>query len=128
MAKILVVDDNGDVRRLVGLTMRADGHDVVESDGGGDCLEKLKSGLRPDLIILDVMMPGVDGWAVSRTIKIDENLKGIPVCILTAKSGDLDASMSLEHAKADVHLNKPISREKLVEAVGWLLYNAGVTA
>jgi CheY-like chemotaxis protein len=121
MAMIMVVDDNNGVRTVTGMTLKADGHQVIESKGGEDCLNKLKKGSRPDLILLDVMMPFMDGWAVSHEIKLDKNLKNIPICMLTAKTTPLDELMSLESAHADWHLNKPVSIKKLIETIDWLL-------
>ncbi|MFQ5800165.1 MAG: PleD family two-component system response regulator [Candidatus Hydrothermarchaeales archaeon] len=121
MARILVVDDDPGVRTLVRKILEDEGYEAVESEGGLDCLTKLRMGERPDLILLDVMMPKMDGWEVSRRIKADESLKDIPVCMLTAKTTTMDALMSLESAHADWHINKPISKKLLLEAVKWLL-------
>jgi CheY-like chemotaxis protein len=121
MAKIMVVDDNQDVRSLLKNILQADGHEVVESYCGSDCLEKLREGERPNLILLDVMMPGMDGWEVSRRIKCNSYLEEIPICILTAKGTDLDFQTSLESARADWHLKKPISVKELIETIDVLL-------
>jgi two-component system alkaline phosphatase synthesis response regulator PhoP len=121
MAWIMIVDDDKDVRTLINNILSADGHRVIESDSGSDCLKKLEKGEIPDLILLDVMMPGMDGWDVSRKIKENENLTNIPICILTAKTSPMDTLMSLESGQADWHLNKPISIETLIETVDWML-------
>lgn len=67
------------------------------------------------------MMPKLDGWEVSRRIKLDPAFKNTPICMLTAKTTTMDALMSLESAHAEWHLNKPISKKLLLEAVEWLL-------
>lgn len=121
MAKILVVDDNPEITTLVKETLEREGHDVIEVSSGEECLTLLYSGEMPDLILLDIMMPDLDGWEVSRRIKANEKLKDIKICMLTAKVTTMDAIMSLESAHANWHLNKPISRQKLVETVKWLL-------
>jgi CheY-like chemotaxis protein len=86
MARISVVDDNSEVRKVIRMILEIDGHEVREFESGQDFLEKLGTGEWPDLILLDVMMPEIDGWAVSRKIKteIDRN---IPICILTTRGG-----------------------------------------
>jgi len=121
MAKIMVVDDDSMIRNLVRMLLEEKGYEVMESENGLDCLEKLIEGERPDLILLDVMMPKMDGWEVSRRIKTNEVLKDIPICILTAKTTTMDALMSLESAHADWHLNKPISKNILIQTVEWIL-------
>ena len=121
MAKIMVVDDDSMIRNLVRMLLEEKGYEVMESENGLDCLEKLIEGERPDLILLDVMMPKMDGWEVSRRIKTNEVLKDIPICMLTAKTTTMDALMSLESAHADWHLNKPISKNILIQTVEWIL-------
>jgi CheY-like chemotaxis protein len=121
MPTIMVVDDNPEIRELLSLLLSANGYDVIESNGGSDCMERLKSGEKPDLILLDVMMPDLDGWAVSNKIKTNRDLKDILICVLTAKNTDMDATMSLEYGHADWHLNKPISKKDLIDTVDWLI-------
>jgi CheY-like chemotaxis protein len=121
MPQIMVVDDNPDVRELLSVLLRKNGHEVIESNNGWDCLNKLKGGARPDLILLDVMMPKLDGWAVSREVKEDENLRHTMICILTVKNSEVDFEMSLKYAHADWHLNKPVSKNNLIKVVNWLL-------
>ncbi len=121
MSTIMVVDDNPEITTLVKLTLEMEGYDVIEVSSGNECLGLLYSGEIPDLILLDIMMPELDGWEVSRRIKANEKLKDIKICMLTAKDTTMDALMSLESAHANWHLNKPISREQLVETVKWLI-------
>lgn len=121
MAWIWIVDDEEDLRTLVRMMLERVGYEVLEVEDGQKCLELLQSGERPDLIILDVMMPGIDGWEVCKRIKKDPVLKWIPVCILTAKTSLFDVQTSLNKAHANWHLNKPVERKKLLEAIEWLL-------
>jgi two-component system phosphate regulon response regulator PhoB len=72
MARVLVVDDEADIREVVRLNLELDGHDVLEAAGGSQALEMARQEL-PDLIVLDVMMPGVDGWGVLARMKADES-------------------------------------------------------
>jgi CheY-like chemotaxis protein len=119
----MVVEDNEEVRMVIGKILESGGYEVIEAESGRECLEKLVEGERPDLILLDVMMPGMDGWETSRLIKSNEVLKNIPICMLTAKTSTMDALMSLESGHANWHLNKPINRKQLLDTIKWLLEN-----
>lgn len=120
MVKILVVDDEKDVRTLVRSVLEKGGYEISEAESGSKAVESLRNGSF-DLVLLDVMMPEVDGWKVAKMIKEDPRLKDTVVCMLTVKSSTLDALMSLDYAKADWHLNKPITKERLIQTVDWLL-------
>jgi len=121
MTKIMIVDDNEEIRLVVRATLEHEGYEIIEADSGPNCLNMLRSGEHPDIILLDVMMPEMDGWEVSRKIKSDESLKNIIICMLTAKNTTMDALMSIESAKSDWHLNKPISRKEMIDTIKWLL-------
>ena len=73
------------------------------------------------MILLDVMMPGLDGYDTCKKIKNDKEYRSIPVAMLTVKSEDEDRLRSLEECKAEWHIAKPVEKEKLVEIVNWLL-------
>jgi CheY-like chemotaxis protein len=122
MKKIMVVDDEPDVVAVVGKMLRKAGYDVIGAYNSRECLEKLKKE-KPDLILLDVMMPDILGWDVCKKIKEDEATKSIPVAMLTVKSTDEDKGRSFKYAHCDAHVNKPIIREKLLSTVEWLLKN-----
>ncbi|MDI6655200.1 MAG: response regulator [Candidatus Hydrothermarchaeota archaeon] len=118
--RIMVVDDEPDIRYLLRKMLEKEGYEVIEARDGRDCLERLKKE-RPDLILLDIMMPGMLGWEVSKKIKEDEKFKSIPVAMLTVRTAEEDKVKSLEESLADWHISKPIDREKLIETVKWLL-------
>jgi CheY-like chemotaxis protein len=82
-ASVLVVDDTPDVREAVALLLRTHGYSVESAVDGFDAVRKLESGLRPDLILLDVAMPRMDGFAVRRWLSADERFSKIPVVLLT---------------------------------------------
>jgi CheY-like chemotaxis protein len=117
----MIVDDNEDVRIVVKTALEREGYEVSEAESGFECMDMLESGEIPDLILLDVMMPELDGWEVTRKIRANQKLKDIIICMLTAKNTTMDALMSLESAGANWHLNKPISRKTLIDTVKWLL-------
>ncbi len=118
--KIMVVDDEPDIRYLLREMLEKEGYEVVEAGDGRECLEKLKKE-RPDLILLDVMLPGMLGWEVSRRIKEEEATRSIPVAMLTVRTAEEDKVKSLEESLADWHISKPMDRKKLIETVKWLL-------
>jgi CheY-like chemotaxis protein len=116
MIKILVVDDEADIRFVIGKMLEREGYEVLEADSGENALESLKETI-PDLILLDVMMPGIDGWITCKKIKSGDETKNIPVVMLTAKTAD----MALDECGAEWHVSKPLDRIKFIETVKWVL-------
>ena len=109
---ILVIDDDQDSRDLLQRTLESDGHTVAAASDGEDGLELART-LHPSLITLDVMMPGLDGWAVLKELKADPELRHIPVMMVTIEGGkDLGYTLG-----AVEHLTKPVDRETLVGLV-----------
>lgn len=120
MSTILVVDDEEDIRFVLGQMLKREGYEVLSAGSGEEALEMLKK-TRPDLILLDVMMPGLDGWETCARIRSQEDTKDITVAMLTAKTSDEDKIRALESSGADWHISKPIDRAKLIDTVRWLL-------
>ena len=113
--KVMVVDDEPDIVELFLLMLDDPDYDVTTASGGNDCLEKLKQDV-PDLILLDLIMPDLDGWEVLNRIRQDERLKSIPVVILTAKQLTADVA----HKKAPhitEYLVKPVTKEGLISVI-----------
>lgn len=119
MARILVVDDEQDVRFLTRMMLQKTGHEVVEAESGEEGLEIIKRD-KVDLVLLDVAMPGMNGWEVCGRIKADEKLKQIPVVMFTVYGSEEDVMLSRE-CGADAHLSKPFDMEELLEIVDRLL-------
>jgi len=120
MAKIMVVDDESDMRFMVRKILENEGHEVIEAESGNIALEKLKE-VKPDLIILDVMMPGLDGWDVCKKIRENKETENIIVTMLTVKSTDADKVASFDEGLADWHISKPFKKNRFVKTVNWLL-------
>ena len=108
---ILVVDDDVVVRLMVRESLEEAGFSVEEAEDGEQALSAVKR-LRPELVLLDVMMPGMDGYEVCRELKADEKTKDIPVIFLSAKDADSDVVKGFELGAVD-YITKPISQEIL---------------
>jgi CheY-like chemotaxis protein/MinD-like ATPase involved in chromosome partitioning or flagellar assembly len=117
--KILIVDDDVDTLRLVGMMLETEGFDIVAAKTGKRAIELARSEI-PDLIILDIMMPELDGYAVTRQLRTDPATRSIPILLFTAKAGHDDKMLGLELG-ADAYLTKPISTRELVSQVNQLL-------
>ena len=94
----MVVDDEPDVRTSVRQILKISGYSIIEGEDGTDCLKKLER-VVPDLLILDIMMPGMSGWDVAAKIKSNTKWKDIPIVFLTAKGDDMSIGMGSIAAK-----------------------------
>lgn len=119
MKKILIVDDEKDLVEIIRLGLEPLGYEVFEAYDGQEGLEKARQ-LRPDIIILDLMLPKIDGYQVCRMLKFDINYKQIPVILLTARASKKDIAMGTE-AGADAFITKPFKHEVLKEKIEELL-------
>jgi CheY-like chemotaxis protein len=119
VSKIMIVDDEGKIRYITRKMLESKGHEVIEAEGGKECLEILKSD-KPDVILMDIMMPEMNGWKAVKEIKKDRSNEDIKICMLTVKSTSVDREKSMD-AGAHWHISKPISAEDLLETVRWLL-------
>lgn len=119
MAKIFVVDDDDDIRELLKYNLEINGHDVVTCENGLICKERLKD-CKPDLILLDVMMPEMDGIELCENIKSSIEYRDILVCFLTARNEDYSQIAGLESG-GDDYVAKPIKPKVLMSRVNALL-------
>ncbi len=117
--KILLVDDEEDLRKMLKFRLEALNYDIVEAGDGESALKKAKS-VNPDLILLDLMLPKVDGFEVCKRLKSDDNYKKIPIIMFTARAQEKDAELSKE-VGADAHITKPFEPQELVEKIKELL-------
>lgn len=118
-ATILVIDDEPDVRTLCRVNLEWKGYKVVEASNGSDAFQRLNEG-RPDLILLDLMMPQMDGWEVMRRLKEDESTASIPVILLTARADDDSQLKALDEGVLD-YITKPFNPLSLVKFVERIL-------
>lgn len=119
MASILIVDDDEDIRELLKYNLEQDNHQVKAVDNGLKCLEAVASE-KPDLILLDVMMPEMDGIEVCERLKAEEAYNSILICFLTARNEDYSQIAGLE-AGGDDYVSKPIKPKVLISRINALL-------
>lgn len=117
--KILVVDDEPDAVELIEFNLKAAGYEVLTAVDGANALKKARS-LLPNLIVLDLMLPEVDGLEVCKLLRRDAKTMGIPIIMLTAKAAEIDRVLGLELG-ADDYMTKPFSPRELVLRVKRLL-------
>jgi DNA-binding response OmpR family regulator len=116
--KVLVVDDEEDIRISVSQILEIRGYEVVQAENGMDCLKQLEQ-ILPDLVILDIMMPGMNGWDVAARMKEHEKWNMVPIVFLTAKGDDM--SMGLGGLASEDYIVKPFDVAKLMECVDRIL-------
>jgi len=117
---IICIEDEPEMIDLIKLILRREDFKFVGAVGGQDGLEKVRE-LKPDLVLLDLMMPEVDGWEVYRQMKSDDELSNIPVVVVTAKAQSIDKVLGLHIAKVDKYITKPFSPQELLECVNEIL-------
>ncbi len=122
MAKILLVDDEPDIRMLTKMMLEKAGHSVAEAVNGEEGMKMLDEDV-PDLILLDVMMPGMKGWEVCQKVKKDRKTRGIPVVMFTIRGSEDSVRKSYE-CGADAHINKPFEIAELIDTVNKLTRRA----
>ena len=124
--KILVVDDEQDLVKLVRFNLEKDGYKVISAFNGEDALFLARKE-RPDLIVLDLMLPGIDGLEVCKKLKADTELVNIAVIMLTAKGEESDITLGLKIG-ADDYMTKPFSPKELVARVQAVLRRAKISS
>ena len=117
--RILVVDDEMYIVNILDFTLGSEGFRVISAANGEEALRQAME-IEPDLIVLDVMMPKIDGFEVCRALKAKEETKHVPIILLTAKDRDSDREKGTE-AGADLYMTKPFSPARLVEEIRALL-------
>lgn len=113
--RILVVDDDPEIVRLVQGYLRQAGYEVLTAATGAAALHTLRRD-KPDLLVLDLMLPDGDGWEITRTIRSDDKLQALPIIMLTARIDDTDKIIGLEMG-ADDYITKPFNPRELVARV-----------
>jgi len=113
--KILIVDDSPTERHVLNDMLTKAGYEVVTSDNGEDAILKAKS-LKPDLILMDVVMPGLNGFQATRAISRDPGTRAIPIILCTSKSQETDKIWGMRQGARD-YIVKPVNRDELLEKI-----------
>jgi two-component system cell cycle response regulator len=121
MSKVMIVDDDDKLRWILRAILEQEGYQVTEAESGNKCLDMLSQGEKPDVILLDVNMPGLNGWETCRKIKANIETRDIIVIMLTLKDKIGDMSKSITYASADWHIAKPAEKAKIINTLDWVL-------
>jgi two-component system response regulator VicR len=113
---ILCIEDEPEMIDLIRLILGRRGYEVEGASGGKEGLKKVQQD-KPDMVLLDLMMPDMDGWEVYQQMKADEKTKSIPVIVITAKAQSIDKVLGLHVAKVEDYIAKPFSPQELLDSV-----------
>jgi two-component system, OmpR family, response regulator VicR len=113
---VVYIEDEQEMIDLVRLILNRKGYEIIGANGGHEGLETVRKEL-PDLVLLDLMMPDMDGWDVYQQMKAGDDTKNIPVIVVTAKAQSIDKVLGLHIAKVDDYISKPFSPQELVDSV-----------
>jgi DNA-binding response OmpR family regulator len=127
LRKIVCVEDEAEMIDLISLILSRKGFEVIGADGGAKGLAAIRAE-KPALVLLDLMMPEVDGWQVYQQLKADPATAEIPVIVVTAKAQNIDKVLGLHIAKVDDYISKPFSLQELVDRVEAVLKRGEQTA
>ena len=119
---IMVVDDNKDIRYSIiqAIKSSTNDYDFIEAEDGQICVDKIKKGAKlPNILLLDIMMPNMDGWDVAANLKSDPKYKSIPIIFLTAKTDDLSRGMG--KITGEYYITKPFDTQELNKKIKKIL-------
>jgi len=113
--RILIVDDESDLVSVLRIGLEIEGFEVIAASDGEEGLKKAREE-RPDLVVLDLMLPKLDGYRVCRALKFDERYRALPILILSARSGEQDRRLAFDMG-ADAFMSKPYDMTALVKLI-----------
>ncbi len=125
-ARILCIDDEKEIIDLIRLILGRKGYEVEGAIGGEAGLAKARS-WKPDLVLLDLMMPDMDGWEFFHRLRADEALAKVPVVVVTARAQSIDRVLGLHVARVNDYISKPFTPQELVESVERVLASRRTT-
>lgn len=118
--RVVCVEDEPEMIDLIQLILGRKGYEVIGANGGKRGIATIQSE-KPDIVLLDLMMPEMDGWEVYQKMKADEALREIPVIVVTAKAQSIDKVLGLQIAKVDDYISKPFSPQELLDSIQQVL-------
>ena len=121
--KVVCIEDEPEMIDLFKLILTRRGFEVIGANGGRQGLELVKE-IKPDLVLIDLMMPDMDGWEVYQNLKANEDTQNIPVIVVTAKAQSIDRVLGLHIAKVNDYIAKPFSPTSLLESIEQVLSQA----
>lgn len=122
LKKVVCVEDELEMIELVKLILSRNQFEVTGAVGGHEGLEKIRE-IQPDLVLLDLMMPEMDGWEVYQKMKASEVMRNIPVIVVTAKAQSIDRVLGLHIAKVQDYITKPFGPQELLDSVERVMSN-----
>lgn len=120
--KVVCIEDELEMIELVKLILGRNKFDVVGAVGGQEGLDRISES-KPDLVLLDLMMPEMDGWEVYQKMKASEDMRDIPVIVVTAKAQSIDRVLGLHIARVNDYITKPFGPQELLDSVERVLHN-----
>lgn len=124
--RIVCIEDEAEMIELINLILTRHGFEVYGAIGGQEGLEIIKQ-VKPDLILLDLMMPEMDGWQVFQTLRVNADMADIPVIIVTAKAQSIDKVLGIHIAKVSDYITKPFGPQELLDSVRRVLAKTNST-
>jgi two-component system, OmpR family, response regulator VicR len=118
--QIICIEDEPEMIDLIQLILNRRGFEVTGAAGGKEGLKMVRE-MHPDLVLLDLMMPDMDGWEVYQQMKAEEATRDIPVIVVTAKAQNIDKVLGLHIAKVDDYIAKPFGPQELIDSVEKIL-------
>jgi DNA-binding response OmpR family regulator len=118
--RVVCIEDEPEMIDLIKLILARGNFEITGAVGGQEGLEAVRR-LKPDLVLLDLMMPDIDGWEVYQQMKADEELGNIPVIVVTAKAQSIDKVLGLHIAKVDDYVTKPFGPQELLASIDKVL-------
>ena len=122
-ATILIVDDEREIRELLRYNLEREGYHVLVSTGGEDALKRIFA-THPDLVLLDLLLPGLNGLEVLREVRAEPSTRDLPIILLTARGAEMDKLLGFERG-ADDYITKPFSPREVIARVDAILRRAG---
>jgi CheY-like chemotaxis protein len=117
---VVCIEDEAGVIELIRFILERRGLEVVGAESGPEGLNAIRR-LKPVMVLLDLMLPGMDGWEVYRRMKADETMRNIPVIVVTARAANVDEMLAKQIAKVDDYVKKPFSLQELLQSVDRVL-------